>query len=338
MSDVYVGSARIDENGKAHGGKAGDQTGKEVSTQKWYKHSKGWRVIRANDNKIALRICEAMNAACESKLIGYDQYQRDTLLNAVKGDNYDIRKLDKAVETDCSALVRVCVAYAFGRDIIGSGTRFSTANMCTLLIKSGLFAEMKGSMYTDGSQYLRRGDILCTKTQGHTVVVLSDGAKAGIGSTEQKAYKLGERTLENGMEGDDVREMQELLIQLDYDLGKWGADGDFGDATEMAVERFQRRNNIAINGKFDKCTYNRLVDVLAEVKAADTDKPMFVRIFGGNCFVRDAPNTSGKKLGVAYCDTILPYGGDTSPEGWNRIEYKNGLAWVSGKYSRLEGV
>lgn len=28
---VYVASARIDENGKAYGGKAGDQTGKEVS-------------------------------------------------------------------------------------------------------------------------------------------------------------------------------------------------------------------------------------------------------------------------------------------------------------------
>ena len=32
---VKIGSARIDENGKAHGGAAGDQTGKEVSTQSW---------------------------------------------------------------------------------------------------------------------------------------------------------------------------------------------------------------------------------------------------------------------------------------------------------------
>ena len=38
---VRVGSARIDEQGKATGGKAGDQTGGEVSTQAWYKHSKG---------------------------------------------------------------------------------------------------------------------------------------------------------------------------------------------------------------------------------------------------------------------------------------------------------
>ena len=37
---VKVGSARIDENGRAHGGKAGDQTGKELSVQSWYRHSK----------------------------------------------------------------------------------------------------------------------------------------------------------------------------------------------------------------------------------------------------------------------------------------------------------
>lgn len=50
MATVYVGSARSDENGKAHSGKAGDQkSGREVSTQAWYKHSKGWRVFRAKN-------------------------------------------------------------------------------------------------------------------------------------------------------------------------------------------------------------------------------------------------------------------------------------------------
>ena len=44
---VKVGSARIDENGRAHGGKAGNQTGKELSVQNWYRHFKGWRVLSA---------------------------------------------------------------------------------------------------------------------------------------------------------------------------------------------------------------------------------------------------------------------------------------------------
>ena len=37
---IKIGSARIDERGKASGGSAGDQSGKEVSTQNYYKHSK----------------------------------------------------------------------------------------------------------------------------------------------------------------------------------------------------------------------------------------------------------------------------------------------------------
>ena len=46
---VKAGSARIDENGGAHGGKAGNQTGKELSVQSWYRHSKGWRALRCTD-------------------------------------------------------------------------------------------------------------------------------------------------------------------------------------------------------------------------------------------------------------------------------------------------
>ena len=44
---VKIGSARIDEHGQAHGGAAGDQTGKEVSTQSWYAHTKVWVLLRA---------------------------------------------------------------------------------------------------------------------------------------------------------------------------------------------------------------------------------------------------------------------------------------------------
>ena len=36
MATVYVYGASIDENGKAHGGQAGNQTGRELRKQKWY--------------------------------------------------------------------------------------------------------------------------------------------------------------------------------------------------------------------------------------------------------------------------------------------------------------
>lgn len=44
---VIVGSARLNENGKITGGIPGDQTGREVGTQAWYMHTKGWIVLRA---------------------------------------------------------------------------------------------------------------------------------------------------------------------------------------------------------------------------------------------------------------------------------------------------
>lgn len=167
---VKIGSARIDENGHTKGGKAGDQTGKEVSIQNWYLHKKGWRVIRCLDPQRAILIADDMQYACDNKHIGYDQNQRLTLYNVAKTVGFNCSKVTQNCETDCSALVRVCCAYA-GIKV----SNFNTSNEITILLKSGYFEEMKGAKYQNTSDYLMRGDILVTKTQGHTVVVLSNG-------------------------------------------------------------------------------------------------------------------------------------------------------------------
>lgn len=172
---VKIGSARIDENGNAHGGKAGDQTGREVSVQNWYLHSKGWRVFRCKDPEKAELMAQNMQAACDNPNIGYDQWQRHTLYKAAEPLGFDVSKVTKNVETDCSALVRVCCAYA---GIKGLPSDFRTGNMPANLAKTGRFVELTGDKYQAKSTYLRRGDILVTKTNGHTVVVLSDGSRA----------------------------------------------------------------------------------------------------------------------------------------------------------------
>jgi peptidoglycan hydrolase-like protein with peptidoglycan-binding domain len=41
--------------------------------------------------------------------------------------------------------------------------------------------------------------------------------------------------LKKGKEGNDVKLLQEKLLKLGFDLGPWGADGDFGSSTENAV-------------------------------------------------------------------------------------------------------
>ena len=324
---VKIGHASGTEKGKATGGAAGDQTGREVYTRGWYKHSKGWRVFRAKDSSVAEKIAKCMEMACANNKIGYDQNQRNILYNEAKQYNFDVSKVTKAVETDCSALVRVCCAYA-GVMI----DNFCTATEPNCLLRSGTFTELTASKYTTNDDYLKRGDILCTKTKGHTLVILENGLKSGS-TAYNKNYALGSRTLENGMEGADVKEVQSYLIQLGYDLGKWGADGDFGDATEIAVRKFQTVSKIKVDGIVGK-------DTLAALNEALDDKVIInaehVRIVNGNCYVRTAPNTkTGVIIGTAKKNTRLVYLGETSDEGWHMVQYNNQNGWVSGKYSDL---
>lgn len=335
---VYVGSARIDENGKAYNGRAGDQTGKEVGTQKWYKHSKGWRVFRAIDRAAALKIAEAMEAACANKYIGYDQWQRNTLYTKAEKVGFDVSKVTSACETDCSALVRVCCAYA---GIIGLPSDFRTGNMPGNLLKTGAFVELKGSKYTDQHNFLGRGDILITRTSGHTVVVLDDGAKYE-GAPEIRDYELGERILRNGDEGQDVEQLQEYLKKLGYDLGDFGEnhdgiDGDYGDTTELRVEQFQKQHGLDADGEYGPISHEAMLKAIADVDDKTAIAPMQIRIVDGDCYVRAAPNTSGKKLGVAEKGSVWPYQGEVSAAGWHLIEYEGQNGWVSGKYSKVEG-
>lgn len=317
---VKIGSARIDENGHAYNGKAGDQTGREVSTQSWYLHSKGWRVFRAKDPAKSEKIAKCMQAACDNKHIGYDQWQRNSLYNEAAKYGYDASKVTKDVETDCSALVRVCCAFA---GIMGLPADFRTGNMPSNLLKTGAFVELTDSKYTKQDSYLKRGDILVTKTNGHTVVALSNGSKAA--SDTASTVTAG---LSRGAEGDAVKAMQRLLLVWKADcLPKYGADGDFGSETEKALKAFQKEKGLTVNGIYDKATEAALKTAGALGK---------VRVTGSSVYVRSAPNTNGRTLGVVHQGDLLPYQGEDSPLGWHLVIYQGENAWISGKYSAVE--
>lgn len=147
---------------------------------------------------------------------------------------------------------------------------------------------------------------------------------------------LGDRILKNGSGGADVKALQTNLIRLGYDCGRWGADGDFGDATEAALRQFQVDNKLSVDGIFGVKTLQIMEKRLAELDRP-TEDPKRVVINGGNCYVRDMPNTYGDILAVAKDGTILDYRGETSEAGWLAVNY-NGLdGWVSGKYGSLVG-
>lgn len=152
-------------------------------------------------------------------------------------------------------------------------------------------------------------------------------------SEDGGGFALGDRLLKNGCEGADVREMQEALISLGYDCGRWGADGDFGDATEMAVRAFQKDKRLTVDGDYGPITHKALMAALEAAGSAGGTGDM-VEIDGGQCWVRTEPNTGGDRLGVAKEGSTWPYAGETAENGWLKIVWTAGEGWVSGKYGR----
>lgn len=67
--------------------------------------------------------------------------------------------------------------------------------------------------------------------------------------------------LERGSEGDSVKALQILLIGYGYSCGSCGADGEFGNATENAVEAFQEDMELEADGKVGFKTWAKLVGV-----------------------------------------------------------------------------
>ena len=332
----WIANSGHDENGRYHGGQAGDQTGHEAELKAWY--SRPWTVVlRYPDPAVGLCIAKLEIGMCLNNKIGYDQYQRTTYWKELVKAGYNPSAITTACEQDCTGGTTANVK-ATGH-IMGIPALEDipvdtySGNMRARFTKAG-FRALTDSKYLTGPKYLLPGDILLYEGH-HAAVNITRGSKVGKAEAKPAAsLKLGDRILKNGMSGEDVKELQLALIKLGYDCGKWGADGEYGDATEMAVRRFQTQEDLTPDGEFGPLTLAALNKALKKL-AQPVEKPKYVLIVGGNCYVRSEPSTDGSKRGIAYCDAKLPYGGETAANGWLSIIYKDKLGWVSGKYGRL---
>ena len=67
-------------------------------------------------------------------------------------------------------------------------------------------------------------------------------------------------TLKQGMRGEDVKDLQQRLIDAGYDVGNAGADGKFGNDTFRAVAAFQEDHGIPVTGIADVETIRAVKD------------------------------------------------------------------------------
>lgn len=99
------------------------------------------------------------------------------------------------------------------------------------------------------------------------------------------------RTLRKGSKGEDVKTLQNRLIKLGYKLPKYGADGDFGNETYLAVKEFQsehldsNRKKLTVDGIVGKKTWEALFAVNVPEKETPKEEPIVV--------CKDIPKTIG---------------------------------------------
>lgn len=176
MGTVYIGSARIGENGKATGGKVGDQKQTtstdykgEVSMQTLASFVKGRKlyILRPKQCAHAQKIAQGMKIACNNINLGYSQtcsrYAPDDINTKIK------------INVDCSKLIRDVIYYATGIDV----GNFTTSNEVSVLVNSGLFD--RPIVYNSNTK-VYEGDVFVTQDKGHTGAC-TDGLSRDITTT-----------------------------------------------------------------------------------------------------------------------------------------------------------
>lgn len=258
---ALISHASSDENGKAKGGKAGDQTGKEVCIRSWY--NKPWNcVIRFTDASMREKIAQCMENAAKNNHIGYDQNQRNTLLAKARKYNYDVSKVTEDCETDCSALVSVACMYAGIPESILTlhGNCATTRTLKAILKASGEVDIFTTPLYVSKPDRLIRGDILL-KEGAHVAVVVEGNDLAKIGTISDVStkgntnpYEEPKRLLKRGEKGEDVKWVQWELVKRGLNIGK--IDGIYGQKVYSAVCIFQKNcdGRIAVDGIVGKQT------------------------------------------------------------------------------------
>ena len=235
-----VSNSGGDENGGIHGGKAGDQTGKEWYVRSWYDFGQNI-IIRFNDRNIANTLATLSIYAAQNNNVGYDQYERGTYNTQLKKVGNDPRKISTKCEDDCSAGVLANIRGSleltnhkdWADKINTSGTTWSIAS---IVRKCGANV----TMFTDllhcrSNKYLLPGDIILNESR-HVNVNL------GLGSMMSQADVIGSNKENNKNSKADtkvskkkaVKELQKAM-NSSYGL-KLVVDGDCGKNTKKAID------------------------------------------------------------------------------------------------------
>lgn len=191
-------------------------------------------------------------------------------------------------------------------------------------------------------------------THWYKIPGITYGESTSDTTTDTTTYKLGDRVLKKGMEGDDVTELQTIYVQtLQYDLGDYGTnkdgiDGEYGSKTVEATKTFQESQGLTVDGIYGEDTHKALMAAIADSEPDPEPEPTeptqtgkTIVVTGNSVRVRSGDSTKYAILTTAHKDdtftAVLDKNGEAlqSENGWYAIARDSEIAWISGKYSKV---
>ena len=245
---VKIGHASVSEKGSINGVK-GDSTGKEVCIRTWY--SKPWDYMAVHpDKKVREKHAKAVEDACANDNIGYGQNDRNTANTEAKKVNYDISKIKKKCNTDCSALQNLA-AVASGAKGVTYGTNGWTTSTMLAALKAAGYKVIKDKAYLTSADYCVRGAIY-VKAGAHTVCGLTDGIKAN--QTIKKAGVFGNTSNAVALKENDTYAKKQFIKDVQSAAGA-KVDGVAGPETISKTVTAKKNNKHPVVKPIQKYLY-----------------------------------------------------------------------------------
>ena len=169
----------------------------------------------------------------------------------------------KVYQEACELTAYLCKIY----NINPKGTvNFNGITVPTILCHADSATLGLGSNHADVMHWFTKYGKTMDNVRDDVAKLLSGGSTTP--SSSQSGGNMSKpqlsRILRRGCKGEDVKLLQEYLIKVGCDLGKWGADGDFGGATEDAVISFQQLHKLEDDGEVGPITWDVLLRCVDE--------------------------------------------------------------------------
>ena len=149
-------------------------------------------------------------------------------------------------------------------------------------------------------------------------------------------YTLGSRLLKRGMTGEDVGELQSILIEMEYELA---VTKTYDANTEAAVRKFQQSHyDLEVDGKYGEMTHAALMEAMREEEVEDEPAPVVAKKVAVTAAGRwNVRKGAGTNYGIV---TVVSQGAEfphisTAENGWLQIEINGGAGWLSNKCAAL---